>query len=191
MESKYQNGKIYKIVCNESGKIYIGSTTQSLNTRLIHHKSDYKRYLQGKTNYFTSYQILENNNYHIELICDYPCSCKKELQTMEAKYIREIDCVNKYIPCRTKKEYGKQRYEQNKDKTKEYREQNKDKKKEYDKQYYEQNREKIKEYKKQYKEQNKEKIKEYKKQYREQNKDKIREHNKQYYERMKQNKITI
>jgi hypothetical protein len=213
MESKYQNGKIYKIVCNDTGKIYIGSTTKSLNTRLINHKTGYKRYLQGKTRYNTSYQIIENNNYHIELILDYPCSCKKELETMEAKYVRELDCVNKKIPCRSieeKKEYvteyGKQYREQNKEQLREYdkqyREQNKDKRKEYDKQYNEQNKEQKKQYreqnkeqlreqKKQYREQNKDKIREQRKQYREQNKDKIREYHKQYYERMKQNKISI
>ena len=130
MESKYQNGKIYKIVCNETGKIYIGSTISPLNTRLSIHKSHYKRYLQAKTNYTTSFEIIENNNYHIELICDYPCSCKKELETMEGKYIREMECINNHIPCRAKKEYMKQYYEQNRDKILQQ-------KKEYMKQYRE------------------------------------------------------
>ena len=180
MESKYQNGKIYKIVCNESGKIYIGSTTKSLKKRLIHHKCEYKRYLQGKETYTTSFEIIDNNNYHIELICNYPCNCRKELETMEGKYIKEIECINKNIPCRSNKEYRKQYYEQNREQ-----------KIKQQKEYYEQNREQIREQQKQYREQNREQIREYDKQRYEQNREKILQQKKEYYERMKQNKISI
>ena len=34
----YQNGKIYKLVCDDPEKIYIGSTTQRLSARLSSHK---------------------------------------------------------------------------------------------------------------------------------------------------------
>jgi predicted GIY-YIG superfamily endonuclease len=33
----YQNSKIYKIRCNTTGLVYIGSTTQSLKQRLDQH----------------------------------------------------------------------------------------------------------------------------------------------------------
>ena len=39
---KYENGKIYKIVCNKTGLIYyIGSTVKALYDRLSQHKYDY------------------------------------------------------------------------------------------------------------------------------------------------------
>ncbi len=43
----YKNSKIYRIVCNETGETYIGSTTQTLTKRLSKHKENFK-YLQKK-----------------------------------------------------------------------------------------------------------------------------------------------
>lgn len=204
----YQRGKIYKLVCDTSGLIYVGSTTEKyLSRRLTGHRTSYKRYLEGKSNYVTSFEILENDNYYIELIENYPCNDYHELAKRERYYIELLDCVNKVIPTRTRKEYDKQYrednkeklrerqkeyYEQNKDKIleqcKQYYEQNKDKLNEQCKQYYEQNKSKIIEQRKQYYEQNKDKKKEYDKQYREQNRDKRKQQWKQYYE---QNKLKI
>ena len=38
----YSKGKIYKIIDNTNGKIYIGSTVQTLQGRLLGHKTEYK-----------------------------------------------------------------------------------------------------------------------------------------------------
>ena len=40
--SKYQNGKIYKIVDNTNDNVYIGSTINSLNVRLSKHETDWR-----------------------------------------------------------------------------------------------------------------------------------------------------
>jgi hypothetical protein len=37
MSNKYENGKIYQLVCNITGKKYIGSTVLSLSSRLSTH----------------------------------------------------------------------------------------------------------------------------------------------------------
>ena len=51
----YENGKIYKIVCNETGFIYIGSIAQKyLSTRLGEHTRTHTSYLNGKSHYVTS-----------------------------------------------------------------------------------------------------------------------------------------
>jgi hypothetical protein len=42
-DMRYKEGKIYKIICNISHQIYIGSTIQTLNERLSNHTSCYKR----------------------------------------------------------------------------------------------------------------------------------------------------
>ena len=47
----YQNGKIYKIVCNITGLVYIGSTIENLTERLWGHVYHYNSYLDGKRRY--------------------------------------------------------------------------------------------------------------------------------------------
>ena len=108
----YSKSKIYKIVCNIAGLIYIGSTSQPLCRRIQDHKNDYKRYLNGKHNYVSSFKILENDNYNIILVEDFPCETKEQLHARERYWIENTECVNIYIPTRTDKEY----YEQNKEK---------------------------------------------------------------------------
>lgn len=132
MMYKYKQAKIYKIVCNISGKQYIGSTCKKLNKRLSGHRGSYKLYLQGKFNYVTSFEILKNGNYDIILIEKFPCKTKVELAKREGYYIETIECVNKLIAGRTMKEY----YEENKEEIDEYQKQYKKDNKEYYKEYY-------------------------------------------------------
>ena len=101
----YKNGKIYKIVCNITGKVYIGSTTQTLSRRLTGHRANYKCFEEGKPNVVTSYQVLEQGNYDIVLIENVSCESKEELHRRERHFIETLVCVNKLIPTRTKKEF--------------------------------------------------------------------------------------
>ena len=56
----YQKAKIYRIVCNITGLNYYGSTCKpTLARRLAGHVGNYKTYLNGKTNYITSFKVLE------------------------------------------------------------------------------------------------------------------------------------
>jgi hypothetical protein len=124
----YQLGKIYKIVCNVTGKVYYGSTCEpTLARRLAKHVGEYCCYKKGTKHYVSSYSILENDNYCIVLVEKYPCNDKMELLQRERFYIENNECVNKYIPNRTKKEY----YEDNKDNLidcmKKYKQDNKEK----------------------------------------------------------------
>lgn len=139
----YSKGKIYCIRSFQTDKVYIGSTTQTLAQRLGTHREDYKRYLRGNKHYVSSFKLLKYDDYYIELITLYPCSCKAELVAEEGKFIRELDCVNKNIAGRTSRQY----HIDNRDKIKQWHIDNRDKKKEYDKQYYIDNIEKIKKYK--------------------------------------------
>ena len=187
----YSNGKIYKIVCNTTNKIYIGSTTQSLTSRLGQHKCNYKRFLNGLKLTDSVFEVLENSDYVIILIENFNCNSKKDLFIRERYYIEKTECVNKNLPIRTRKEYceaNKERKKQYdkihkelnknsiKEKRKTYLQNNKDKIKEKQKEYNEKNKDKIKEKQKEYKENNKQKIKEYRKR----NKDKIKEKQKEY-----------
>jgi len=195
--NKYSRGKIYKIVCDTTGLIYIGSTIQKyLSSRLSSHTSKYKKYLNNTYPFLTSFKVLENNNFKIILIEKSPCNSKEELEKQERKYIETIDCVNKYVPTRTHNEWRidnknlliekrKKYYQDNKDKiterNKQYRLKNKDKVLEQQKQYRLKNKDTMKEYQEQYRLDNKDKILEYQKQYGLDNRDKKKEYRKQYY----------
>ena len=49
--SRYRNAKIYKVVSNKSGLIYVGSTCLTLPQRLSQHERDYKQYLKTGKKY--------------------------------------------------------------------------------------------------------------------------------------------
>ena len=103
MTSKYSNGKIYKIVDKTTDMIYVGSTIQKLADRLKEHEYKYKYFLSGKkTANLTSFKILENKNYKIELIENFPCENKQDLTKREGYYIKlyrqqELNIVNKCV----------------------------------------------------------------------------------------------
>ena len=139
----YSKSKIYKIVCNITGLIYIGSTTQNLCGRIQDHKYDYKYYLNKKSysHWLTSFEIIEKNNYDIILVEDFPCERREQLLARERYWVENTKCVNKFIPTRTHKEY----YQDNKENKKQYCEENKEKIKEKNKQYYLKNKEKLNE----------------------------------------------
>jgi hypothetical protein len=163
----YSKGKIYKIVCNTTGLVYIGSTCEpTLARRLAKHRTDYNRYLNGKIRNITSLKLIENNNYEIVLVENYNCASKDELHARERFYIESIECVNKVIPTRNKKEY----YDDNKvqliDYQHNYNSENYEAIKVKNLQYYHDNKEKKLEYQKQYNITNKAKKSSYQKEYR-------------------------
>ena len=194
-ENKYQRGKIYKLVSDQTTDVYSGSTIEPyLTIRLSRHRTSYKIWLNGKGNYVTSFEIVKYEDCDIILVEKFPCDSKDELRARETFYIDNNECVNKFKAHRTKEQIQEQKkeyYVQNKDKILELQkihyEQNKDKIKECHRKYYDQNKDKIQERHKEYREyhrdeikehydQNKDKIKEQKRQYREKNKNKIKEH---------------
>ena len=91
----YANGKIYKIVDNTNNNVYIGSTCKTLKQRLSGHASHYKRYLKGKYNYVTSFDIFKNDDYDIILIESFPCDYKDELLARERYWTNKVNCINK------------------------------------------------------------------------------------------------
>ena len=123
----YNNGKIYKLECFKTGLIYVGSTTKDyLCQRLSQHKRHYRAYQQGKRTYITSFAILENDNYTIELLESVNCNTKDELLAREGYYIRTLECVNKYIVGRTHKEYHQDHKEKRNADSRQYHHEHKD-----------------------------------------------------------------
>ncbi len=106
----YKNGKIYKLVCDATNKIYVGSTTEKyLSTRLAKHKYDFKNREKQNKN-LSSCEIFNNDNYRIELIECYECNNKYELEKRERYWIENLDCVNLIKPTKTRDEYLKLNY---------------------------------------------------------------------------------
>ena len=134
----YQNGKIYKLVNDETDEIYIGSTIQPLYKRKNEHVSRYKKnVIECRSSIIAKYPSCK-----IILIEEFPCNSKMELEKRERYYIETMNCVNKLIPGRTKKEYDTV----NKDKIKKYCEENKDHRNEYARNYRKNNKQKVKDY---------------------------------------------
>ena len=143
----YKNGRIYKVTDNAYTKQYIGSTCQSLSKRFSNHKSKYKLWQDGKITKITVFDIFDEfgiENCKIELIENYECNSKEELERKEGQHIKNNECVNKIIVGRDKQEY---------------RQDNKEKIKEYKKQYYQDNKVLQKEQRKRNYQKKKEKIK--------------------------------
>ena len=131
--SRYQNGLIYKIVCNnpEITDCYVGSCC-NFNKR----KSQHKLYCKGE-NYkeykFRVYKFIRSNggwtNWSMIQIELYPCNTKRELETRERYHLEQLKAnLNCVVPTRTPEEY---------------REGHKAHKREYDKHYSDDNKEKI------------------------------------------------
>ncbi len=100
----YQKGKIYKIISDQTDKMYFGATVQKyLCERFRGHKKDMKK---GK--YCSSKEILVFDDAQIVLIENFPCNSKNELAARERHFI-ELNkdvCVNIQVPGRTIKEYN-------------------------------------------------------------------------------------
>jgi len=89
-------GKIYRIVCNITGEVYIGSCE---NQTLGHRLSRHERQLDC-----ASKQIIERGNYRIELIEEIICKTKEDLLWRERYWFEKTDCVNVRRPIVTKEE---------------------------------------------------------------------------------------
>jgi len=156
--NKYENGKIYKITCDKTDKIYIGATILKLNLRFNRHKTDYKNFKSGKDKKHTNSTLIfdaSDNIYDTKIILieKFPCNSKEELQKREFEIITNTkNCVNCYngkwvydkkYQKEHKKEYSENYRKVNKNKIKEYN-------KKYSKEYNKVNKNKIKEYNKEY-----------------------------------------
>jgi gas vesicle protein len=164
----YSLCKVYKIISNQTDKVYIGSTCQELSQRLADHRQTYNRYLKGKTHYVSSFEILKYPDAKIILVQSYQqCQSNMEKLMYEQCWIDCYDCVNKYRAYLST--------ELAKEKKKEYNEVNKNQIYEKKKEYYEENKEQILENAKEYRKNNKEQIAEIKKEYYKNNKELINE----------------
>ena len=169
--NKYANGKIYRLYSFYDGipDVYYGSTTDKLARRLSNHRSAYKLYKSGNGPFYSLFNLFDMHGvdkFCIQLIENYPCENRNELDRREAYYIKNNQCVNKNIAGRSKKEYYKDNFEIHSMKMKQWYSENRDKHLQNIKKYNEEHKDHISEYQKEYRNANRQKAKEYQKQYR-------------------------
>ena len=91
-------GKIYKLVCDDSEDVYIGSTKMTLKARFQKHRSSYN--VHGASSHNAA--IMSKENPRIVLLENYPCSGKPELILRENHWYGQFpNAVNKNVPGRT------------------------------------------------------------------------------------------
>ena len=167
----YKNGKIYCIRNSVDIDIYIGSTCSPLSKRKSGHRTDMKLRPKTGSKLYQKMKEIGLDKFYIELLLEYPCENKEQLQAKEGEYIRKYGTLNnlvagrskkeQYIECREEilqkqKEYTERNREKVLERKREYTARTKDKKREYDKEYRDRNVELIKEKKKQQFQQRKE-----------------------------------
>jgi hypothetical protein len=133
------------------------------------HRSNYNKWLNknGSSNtVFTLFDKYGVENCKIELLENYPCANKSELEAREGHHQRETVCINKNIAGRTTKQYN-------------------DDHREYRKAYYTEHRSDILEKARTYNKNHQQQISQKKKEYSELNKDTIASKKKEYYENNK------
>ncbi len=98
--NKYHGGKIYALRSPSTDKIYIGSTIQPLYKRKASHN-------KKKSN-----DLSKLGDFYIELIENFKCENREELNKREGELIRlNNKCINKNIAGRTNKEYTEEHKE--------------------------------------------------------------------------------
>lgn len=122
--NKYHQSKIYTIRSYQTDKFYIGSTYNNLSKRFSCHKSDYNRNLEDQCK---SKIIFDYGNAYIELLENFKCNDRNELNKREGELIRlnKEKCVNLIFNSHNHnptwkrkkyKQYMKQYYIDNKEK---------------------------------------------------------------------------
>jgi hypothetical protein len=73
--------------------------------RFSAHQRAYRRYKNGKGQNYTSFDIIKYPDAYIELVESYPCNNRDELREREGYWIKHLDCVNRCVAGRSKKQY--------------------------------------------------------------------------------------
>jgi hypothetical protein len=117
MPVNFANGKVYAIRSHQTDKVYIGSTTQTLAQRFGKHKKCLRT---------MSREIMKFDDCYIELLQEFACNNKMQLNKKEGEYIRSMNCINKRIEGRTLAEHYQDNKQEILEKNKQYREMNKE-----------------------------------------------------------------
>ena len=181
--SRYENGKIYKIVVNGSDSVYYGSTCTTLTKRMANHRKQYKLWVKDPIKYskVSSYELFEIGEPEIVLVEDVFCTRNEQLLARERFYIENNTCVNMNVPGRTKAEWYQENTERVAEQRREYFQANADKIGKYQREYKQANIQRLQEQTCEYRQANADKILKQKREYRQANKEKLAEKQREFY----------
>lgn len=95
---------IYKI-SNDEGDAYFGSTTRTVEQRLLQHRYDMARHLRGQGGFLSSFLVLAGSNPTIKAVAEIESNDIEEVRKLERFYIENFHCKNMRYPSRTIKEW--------------------------------------------------------------------------------------
>jgi len=178
MYNKYNNGKIYIIHNTKNDLKYIGSTTKKyLSDRMSSHRTEGKKVKTQKL--YSAMYDLGVENFYIELLENYPCESKEQLERREGELQRQHNTINNgynhKVAGRTAKDYRAENNCKIKEYMETYREEKKDDIKQYSKAYYATHKEERNKKYKDWYEEHKAERQEYNKDYYHENKAKLKE----------------
>jgi len=192
-------GKVYKIVCNITKEVYIGSTGTKMSDRMTAHRSDARRAVYGGCK---SMDIINRGNYDVVILEEFPYQDDTHKRWRERHYYDTIENVNKCPPIRTeeekrqlniercrargqKKRQDPEHVKREKERTAKYREENVEYLAEQAKNYRINNAEQVRVTKANHYQANKEKVKNDVEKYRQNNAEKVAAGCRRRYEKAK------
>ena len=104
-------GKVYKIVCNITDEVYIGSTCQTMRNRMNSHRGDARR---GYKNVCMSSIIINRGDYKVDVLEEFPYENENQRRWRERHYYDMIENINKTPPIRSAEEKRKYQSDVNK-----------------------------------------------------------------------------
>ncbi len=142
---------IYQIKCLETGEVYIGSTTRTINERMYEHTKP--------SNKCISKNIINRGNFKSQVLLYFTCYDNKQRDKIEGNFITsEPNCINKSIPARNGSQYREDNKYHLREKTKIWHRNNQEKSKTYNKKWKDANKEKVKQHRRKWIDANKDKL---------------------------------
>ena len=142
----YSKSKIYIITNSINEETYVGSTTESLKSRLYHHICNSKNRPGNNNKLYEHMSKHSTDAFSISLLEEYPCKSKADLELKEAEYIKQQGTLNLIVPKRTKTQWDLEKPGKRKDYQKKWRDEHVEYRAEYSKDYRTNNLEHIKTY---------------------------------------------
>lgn len=107
----FSTASVYLIRSPHHSDMYIGSTTQPLQTRFREHYYSWFMWIQSRSDkYISVYNVLKRGDAAISLLESFPCGSRAELESREGYWQNKLPCVNARIMGRTKQESSKASY---------------------------------------------------------------------------------
>jgi hypothetical protein len=97
-------GRIYRISAPGCDQVYIGSTRQTLSTRLTKHRDAMRRWQRGAYRYVTSFALVGHPDVSIDIVEEEEFQDIQHMRDREAYWIARLPTVNKHTPGRSQAE---------------------------------------------------------------------------------------